>query len=126
LRGLDALILLTRTMPRVKEQFGRVIIEAQSCGVPVIGSTCGAMPDVIGSGGWVVPESDPAALSRLLDQIAGDPALLEAKREAAIRNAARFSHESVAATLKAAWFDANGQAACIKERGFAHQIRSID
>ena len=30
IRSLDALVLLTRTTPKVREQFGRVIIEAQS------------------------------------------------------------------------------------------------
>lgn len=110
LRGVDVVILLTRTMPRVKEQFGRVIIEAQSCGVPVIGSTCGAIPDVVGEGGWIIPESDPASLARLLDEIGRDPALLEAKREAAIKNAARFSYEAVASVLKAAWVEAAGEA----------------
>jgi glycosyltransferase involved in cell wall biosynthesis len=122
LRGLDALVLLTRTMPRVKEQFGRVIIEAQSCGVPVIGSTCGAIPDVIGAGGWVVPESDPSALARVLDQIASDPRLLEAKRDAALQNAARFSYESVAGALENAWRDAKGRAAHLKECGLVHQV----
>ncbi|KAF2988916.1 2-deoxystreptamine glucosyltransferase [Methylocystis sp. MJC1] len=110
LRGVDVLILLTRTMPRVKEQFGRVIIEAQSCGVPVIGSTCGAIPDVVGEGGWIIPESDPASLAQLLDEIGKDPALLKAKREAAIKNAARFSYEAVASVLKAAWVEAAGEA----------------
>jgi glycosyltransferase involved in cell wall biosynthesis len=65
LHGLDMLILLTRTTKSVVEQFGRVIIEAQSCGVPVIGSTCGAIPHVIGNGGWVVPEHDPDTLATL-------------------------------------------------------------
>ncbi len=40
------LVLLTRTTRAVKEQFGRVIVEAQSCGIPVIGSQCGAIAEV--------------------------------------------------------------------------------
>jgi glycosyltransferase involved in cell wall biosynthesis len=83
LRSLDALALLTRTTRAVREQFGRVIIEAQACGVPVIGSTCGAIPDVVGDGGWIVPERDPASLKGLLDTIVSDSALLEAKGKAA-------------------------------------------
>lgn len=110
LREVDVVVLLTRTMPRVKEQFGRVIIEAQACGAPVIGSTCGAIPDVVGAGGWIIPESDPDALARLLDAIATDPALLKTKRDAAIGNAARFSYEAVAAALKQAWIAARASA----------------
>ena len=50
-----------------------MIIEAQSCGVPVIGADSGAIPSVIGPGGWVVPEADPASLASLYQQIAPAP-----------------------------------------------------
>ena len=103
LRSLDALVLLTRTTSAVKEQFGRVIIEAQACGVPVIGSTCGAIPDVVGDGGWIVPERDPHALRTLLNQIAIDPALVRAKGLAARSNVqARFTYEAVATAIETA------------------------
>jgi glycosyltransferase involved in cell wall biosynthesis len=103
LRSLDALVLLTRTTKAVREQFGRVIIEAQACGVPVIGSTCGAIPDVVGDGGWIVPERDPQALGNLLNLIAADPALVRAKGLAARGNVqARFTYEAVATALHGA------------------------
>ncbi len=51
-RKSDATVLVTRTTAAVREQFGRAIIESQSCGVPVIGSVCGAIPSVVGEGGW--------------------------------------------------------------------------
>ena len=103
LRSLDALVLLTRTTKAVREQFGRVIIEAQACGVPVIGSTCGAIPDVVGDGGWIVPERDPQVLRNLLNQIAVDAALVRAKGLAARSNVqARFTYEAVATALHTA------------------------
>jgi glycosyltransferase involved in cell wall biosynthesis len=103
LRGLDALALLTRTTKAVREQFGRVIIEAQACAVPVIGSTCGAIPDVVGEGGWIVPERDPQALANLLNQIAADRALVRARGVAARSNVqARFTYEAVATALQGA------------------------
>ena len=37
-RSLDLLALPSRTRPNWKEQFGRVLIEAMACGVPVLGS----------------------------------------------------------------------------------------
>jgi glycosyltransferase involved in cell wall biosynthesis len=87
----------------VREQFGRVIIEAQACGVPVIGSTCGAIPDVVGGGGWIVPERDAKALRELLDRIAGDAAQVRAKGLAARENVqARFTYEAVATAIHAA------------------------
>src|SRR5436190_8028346 len=39
---IDVLVIPTQTTERIREQFGRVIVEAMACGVPVIGSTCGA------------------------------------------------------------------------------------
>lgn len=103
LRGLDALVLLTRTTNAVKEQFGRVIIEAQACGVPVIGSTCGAIPDVVGDGGWIVPEREPQALRTLLNRIAVDPASVRAKGLAARSNVqARFTYDAVATAIETA------------------------
>jgi len=103
LRSLNALVLLTRTTSAVKEQFGRVIIEAQACGVPVIGSTCGAIPDVVGDGGWIVPEREPQALRTVLNQIAIDPSLVRAKGLAARSNVqARFTYDAVATAIETA------------------------
>jgi glycosyltransferase involved in cell wall biosynthesis len=75
LRRLDALVLPSRTTPRWKEQFGRVLIEAMSCGVPVIGSSSGEIPNVIGEAGLVFPEGDVAALAAAIGRVADDGAL---------------------------------------------------
>ncbi|WP_315777242.1 MULTISPECIES: glycosyltransferase [unclassified Bradyrhizobium] len=103
LRGLDALLLLTRTTDAVREQFGRVIIEAQACAIPVIGSTCGAIPDVVGDGGWIVPEQDPGSLCRLIDELSGQWAELAVRSEAARANVLRrFTYDAVAAAIETA------------------------
>jgi glycosyltransferase involved in cell wall biosynthesis len=75
LRRLDALVLPSHSTPTWKEQFGRVLIEAMSCGVPVVGSSSGEIPQVIGAGGLIYPEGDIAALAAALRRLAGDPAL---------------------------------------------------
>ncbi len=107
IRSLDALILLTRTTAVVKEQFGRVIIEAQSCGVPVIGSTCGAIPAVTADGGWIVPEQDPPALAALIGRLRDNPALLDAAADAGRANVARrFTYDAVAGQLADGWTSA--------------------
>jgi glycosyltransferase involved in cell wall biosynthesis len=43
--------------------------------VPVIGSTCGAIPEVIGEAGMVVPENNSTALAKALQQIINDKQL---------------------------------------------------
>lgn len=111
IQRLDALILLTRTTRSTLEQFGRVIVEAQSCGVPVIGSSSGAIPSVIGDGGWVVPERDPQALAQLLDAIAPDAQARRLRGLAGCKNvAARFTYDAIAQDLANAWIAAAGKA----------------
>jgi glycosyltransferase involved in cell wall biosynthesis len=74
INALDVMVLPSRTVPTWKEQFGRVIIEAHACGVPVIGSDSGAIPEVIGPGGMTFPEGQPAALAEAIGALAADPA----------------------------------------------------
>lgn len=71
--ALDVLVLPSRTTARWKEQFGRVIIEAQACGVPVVGSDSGAIPDVVADAGLIFAEGDAAALAAHLDFLASNP-----------------------------------------------------
>lgn len=75
LAGLDALVLPSRTTSDWAEQFGHVLIEAMAAGVPVIGSSSGAIPEVIGDAGLVFPEGDADALRRQLASVFGDEAL---------------------------------------------------
>ena len=75
MNALDALLLVSRTTATWKEQFGRVIIEAQACGVPVIGSDSGAIPEVIDQGGLVVREGDSADLAAAIRRLHENPAL---------------------------------------------------
>lgn len=71
LNAMDVLVAPSLTTPRWREQFGRMLIEAMACGVPVIGSSSGEIPHVIGDAGEVVPEGDEAAwtaaIARLLE-----------------------------------------------------------
>lgn len=59
----DAVVLPAVTTGNSVEQFGRVLAEAMACGVPVIGSDSGAIPEVVGDGGLIVEEGDPGALA---------------------------------------------------------------
>lgn len=73
-RSLDLLVLPSRTRPNWKEQFGRVLIEAMASGVPVIGSSSGEIPNVIGDAGLVFPEGDIESLRSQLQRLMQDRA----------------------------------------------------
>jgi len=74
-RALDAFVLPSRTLPNWKEQFGRVLIEAMACGVPVIASRCGEAPNVVGKAGLTFDEEDHAALAEHLMALMTQPRL---------------------------------------------------
>lgn len=71
--SLDVLVVPSLTQPNWKEQFGRVLMEAMACGIPVIGSDSGEIPNVIGDAGIIVPEGDATALARALDTLTQNP-----------------------------------------------------
>lgn len=63
---IDVLVLPSLSTTVWREQFGRVLAEAMAAGVPVVGSDSGAIPEVVGDAGLVVPEGDAAALAEVL------------------------------------------------------------
>ena len=73
--GFDCLVLPSRTRPNWKEQFGRVLIEAMACGVPVVAAASGELPNVVGEAGCLFPEGDAAALAAQLRALWQQPAL---------------------------------------------------
>jgi glycosyltransferase involved in cell wall biosynthesis len=98
LRRLDALVLPSLTRPNWKEQFGRVLVEAMACGVPVIGSDSGEIPNVIGEAGLCFPEGDASALRDCLSRVMHSE---ELRNELSARGRARvlerFTHGRIAA-----------------------------
>jgi glycosyltransferase involved in cell wall biosynthesis len=68
---LDVLVLPSHTTPTWKEQFGRAIVEALWCGVPVVGSDSGEIPWLIEltGGGLVFAEGDRRALAARLTEL---------------------------------------------------------
>ncbi len=76
LKNLDVLVLPSVTiLPLHREQFGRVLVEAMAAGVPVVGSSSGSIPEVIGDAGLVVPEGDSRALAHAIDRVLTEPDL---------------------------------------------------
>lgn len=60
-------------VPSVYEGFGLPAGEAMACGVPVISSDGGALPEVVGDAGVIVPARSVDALAEAIDSLLRDP-----------------------------------------------------
>jgi glycosyltransferase involved in cell wall biosynthesis len=104
LRTFSVLAQPSLTRRHWKEQFGRTLMEAMACGVPVVGSSSGEIPNVIGDAGVVVPEGDPNSLRVGIERVLGDASL---RRELAQRGRRRvldcFTHARIAEQTVAAY-----------------------
>lgn len=97
-RHLDLLVLPSLTTPQWMEQFGHVLAEAMACGVPLIGSSSGAIPEVIADCGVVVEEGSPRALAHAIQALAADPD----RRAAYVEKGLRRFHEEFSCPAYAA------------------------
>lgn len=86
--------------PSLYEGFGFPPGEAMACGVPVIATNAGALPEVVGDAGVQVPPGDPgaleAAIARLLDAPAERAALSVRGRDFITR---RFGWDKTASDM---------------------------
>lgn len=97
LAQMDILVVPSQTTKSLREQFGRVIVEAMASGVCVVGSRSGAIPEVIGDAGLLVPEGDADALAHALRQLLHAPALrLNLAQRGRQRVAQNYTWERVA------------------------------
>jgi N-acetyl-alpha-D-glucosaminyl L-malate synthase BshA len=81
-------------LPSNEESFGLAALEAMACGVPVIASNAGGLPELIahGEGGWVFPIGDTAAMAAQAIALLRDGAeLVRQKRLAHCRAVDNFS-----------------------------------
>jgi len=95
-RQFDVVVVPSRTTASWKEQFGRVVIEAAACGVAVIASDSGELPQVVeaAADGRTFSEGNPDALADALDALAADDTALQSAKRAARENTAKnFSIE---------------------------------
>lgn len=73
-----------------KEQFGHVLIEAMACGVPVIGSSSGEIPNVIENSGLVFPEGNADALKTCLLELMKSPEIAKNVAQKGYQRAINF------------------------------------
>ena len=73
LSAIDALVLPSSTGSLWKEQFGRVLVEAMACEVPVVGSSSGEIPSLIDDAGLIFQEGDEDDLILKLSELYESP-----------------------------------------------------
>jgi glycosyltransferase involved in cell wall biosynthesis len=82
--------------PSLYEGFGLPALEALACGVPVISSTGGSLPEVVGPAGILLDPHDVEAWADAMERVLGDEAEQARLREMGPKQAARFSWAKVA------------------------------
>jgi len=97
LNAMTVLCAPSQTTAKWREQFGRMLIEAMACGVPVIASNSGEMPGVVGDAGAIVAEHDPLAWAAEIDRVLIDAALRETRATLGLDRArTRFAWPEIA------------------------------
>lgn len=97
MNAFDVLVLPSRTRWNIKEQFGRVLVEAMSCETCVVGSDSGEIPKVIGDCGLIFPEDQ---VEELADQLRQLKTNVELRNSLAVRGRRRvlerFTYSKIA------------------------------
>ncbi len=123
LSKMDVLVLPSRSTPKWVEQFGHILLEAMALGIPLIGSSSGEIPNVIGDAGLIFNEGDQSQLAVHLDRLYSNEN--ERQRLASMgrtRVKDRFTNETIAKAQMAIyeWIIREGQAVGVP----AHFVRS--
>ena len=104
LSGAQALV-----MPSLWEGFGLPALEAMSCGVPVLASDRGSLPEVVGAAGLYFDPGDGTALAAQAVRLLTAPGLQAALAAKALAQAATFSWDKAAALAEASFRRALGR-----------------
>lgn len=82
-------------LPSFEEGFGLPVLEAMACGVPVVVSDRGALPEVAGPAASPINPDDTDALSTAMERLLDDDAAREAS-ERGLAQASRYSWDACA------------------------------
>lgn len=89
LNRFDIFVLPSYDTPKWREQFGHVLIEAMACKIPIIGSTGGEIPNVIGDAGLIFEQKNKNDLKYKLSLLMNNETL---RKELALKGYSRFKN----------------------------------
>lgn len=100
LRQADIFLMASSPTSTWEEQYGMVLVEAMATGLPIITTTCGAIPEVVRDAALLAPPGDYPAISTHLDHLLTVPTLAPTLARAALARAkARYDSRQVATRL---------------------------
>jgi N-acetyl-alpha-D-glucosaminyl L-malate synthase BshA len=84
-------------LPSEQESFGLAALEAMACGVPVVVSGAGGLPELVeeGRGGYVLPVGDTAGMARRIADLLDNPVEHQRQRTLARERASLFAMDRV-------------------------------
>lgn len=82
--------------PSRHEGFGLPVIEAFSCGCPVLASSGGALPETVGNAGVIEPGWEASDWAATIERLLGDSSNLGELRERGLERAKKFTWEETA------------------------------
>ncbi len=91
--------------PSLQEGFGMQVVEAMACGVPVVCSNRGALPEVTNSAALLVDPEDHAGMASAVEKVLTDQGLREQLRKSGYDRAASFSWGSTAKVIYEGLFE---------------------
>lgn len=96
LRGADLLV-----MPSRYEELGTALVEAMHCGLPIVATRTGGIPDLVGdgTGGLLTEPGDVDGLAHAIDRLVADPALRRRLGERGRERAVDYRWDGLAAQV---------------------------